>query len=127
MTLEIELLSSITPEEVPQENCFLFEKNIANRHMTLELKAYCILAVKAVLVAQNKELAQDQPKRIRNLVNTKIPSKKKLGITDVEQQIQADKPHCISTEKEHMCYNPKDHHTIECTLSANALTLPWPL
>jgi hypothetical protein len=113
VTLEIERLSSITPEEVPQESCFLLKINFAHRHVTLELKAYWILVVKAALAAQNKELAQDWPKCIHNLVNTKIPSKKKLGITDVKQQIRADKGHCISTEKEHMHYNPEDHHTLE--------------
>ncbi len=81
--------------------------------MTLELKAYWILVVKAALAAQNKELAQDWPNCICNLVNTEIPSKKKLGIPDVKQQIQADKRHCISPEKEHTHYNPEDHHIIE--------------
>ncbi len=76
VTLEIERLSSITPEEVPQESCFLLKINFAEGHMTLELKAYWILATKAVLAAQNKELSQDWPERIRNLVDTKIPSKK---------------------------------------------------
>jgi hypothetical protein len=113
VTPEIELVSSITPKEVPQECHFLLEINFAGGHMILELKVYWILAVKAALATQNKELAQDRPKRICSLVNTKIPSKKKLGITDVKQQIRADKGHCISTEKEHMHYNPEDHHTLE--------------
>ncbi len=125
--LEIEWLSSITPKEVPQESRFLLKINFAHRHVTLELKAYWILAVKAALAAQNKELAQDRPKCIRNLVNTQIPNKKKLGITDVKQQIQANKRHRISTEKESMRYNPEDHHTMERYLSANTLTLPQPL
>ncbi len=60
-----------------------------------------------------RSLAQDWPKHIHNLVNTKILSKKKLGITDVKQTIQGDKHHRISTIKEHMRYNPKNHYTIE--------------
>ncbi len=86
-TLEIEQLSSIAPREVPQESSFLLKINFADKHMTLELKAYWILATKAVLAAKNKELAQDWPKRIQNLVNTKIPNKKKLGITNTSRQM----------------------------------------
>jgi hypothetical protein len=69
---EIEWLSSIAPKEVPQDSRFLLKRNFANGHMTLESKAYWILAIKAALAAQKKELAQDYC--IHNLANTKISS-----------------------------------------------------
>jgi hypothetical protein len=53
-----------------------------------------MLAVDAALKAKALELAQGaRAKRVRRKLNTKIPSRKKLGIVAVEHQIRKDGMH----------------------------------
>jgi hypothetical protein len=79
----------LLPEDVPKASRFLLELNsseLSNFH--LETQKYWTLAVDTTLKAKALESAQRaRTKRVRRKLNTNIPSRKKLGIVDIEQQI----------------------------------------
>ena len=104
---EIETLSNLAPKEVAKESCFLLEINFTDlSRFHIEAQKYWILAVNAARMAQDLALARGaRTKRAKQKVNAKIPSRKKLGIINIKQQIRRDGMHwCITqtgTDPEH--------------------------
>jgi hypothetical protein len=92
---QINVLSDLAPEEVPEASQFLLEINFSELSKShLETQKYWMLAVDAALKAKALELARGaRAKRVRQKLNTKIPSRKKLGIAAVEHQIRIDGMH----------------------------------
>jgi hypothetical protein len=94
---EIEVLLDLAPEEVPKASRFLLEINFPELlNCNLETQKYWTLVVDAALKAKALEFAQARgarAKQVRCKLNTKIPSRKKLGIVAIEQQIQKDGMH----------------------------------
>jgi hypothetical protein len=90
---QINVHSEVAPEEVPEDSRFLLEINffeLSTFH--LDTQTYWTLAMDAALKAKALESAGGaRAKRIRRRLNTKIPSRMKLGITTVEQQIRKDR------------------------------------
>ena len=89
IALELESLAGLAPEDVPAESRFLFEINFHDLNKSnVESKKYWILAINAALTAQQRQLEQGaRAKRTTDKVNRKLPSRTKLGIVAVEQQI----------------------------------------
>ncbi len=105
---EMEPLADLAPEDIPEASRFLLEINfteLSKYHP--DTQKYWILAVNAALAAQNQEWARGaRAKRVRGWVNTKIPSRQKLGMVAIEQQIQKDGMHQPPTSN-----NIAGHHT----------------
>jgi hypothetical protein len=89
IALELESLAGLAPEDVPAESQFLLEINFHDLNKSnVESKKYWILAINAALTAQRRQLEQGaRAKRTTDKVNRKLPSRTKLGIVAVEQQI----------------------------------------
>ena len=63
-------------------------------YSNLETKTYWILAMNTALAAKrSNSILGSRARRARKQVATKIPSRKKLGITEVERQIRSNKWH----------------------------------
>jgi hypothetical protein len=92
---QINVLLDLAPEEVPEASRFLLEINFSKLSKShLKTQKYWMLAVDAALKAKALESAQGaRAKRVRRKLNTKIPSRKKLGIAAVEHQIRKDGMH----------------------------------
>jgi hypothetical protein len=92
---EINILLDLAPKDVPKANQFLLKINFFElSKFHLETQKYWTLAVDAALKAKALESAQGaRAKQVRRKLNTKIPSRKKLGIETIEQQIQKDGMH----------------------------------
>ncbi len=92
---QINVLLDLAPEEVPKASQFLLEINFSELSKShLEIQKYWMLAVDAALKAKALELARGaKEKRVRRKLNTKIPSRKKLGIATPEHQICKDDMH----------------------------------
>jgi hypothetical protein len=91
----INSLSEVSPDKLPESSRFLLEINFSelSKHH-LETQRYWTLAVDAALKANALEQARGaQAKRVRRKLNTKIPSRRKLGIAAVEHQIRQDGMH----------------------------------
>ncbi len=86
---QINVPLDLAPEEVPKAGQFLLEINFSKLSKShLETQKYWMLAVDAALKAKALESAWGaRAKRVRLKLNTKIPSRKKLGIATVEHQI----------------------------------------
>ena len=100
---EIETLSNLAPKDVAKESYFLLEINFTELSgFHIEVQKYWILSVNAACTARKLELARGtrakRAKRARQKVNTKIPSRRKLGIVNIEQQIQRDGMHWSTTQ-----------------------------
>ncbi len=89
---EMELLVDLAPEDVPEASRFLLKINFTElSKYNPETQKYWILAVNAALAAKNQERARGvRAKQVCGWVNTKIPSRQKLGMVAIEQQIQKD-------------------------------------
>ena len=91
----INSLSEVSPEELPESSRFLLEINfleLSKHH--LETQWYWTLAVDVALKANALEQARGaRAKRVWWKLNTKIPSRRKLGIAAVEHQIRQDGMH----------------------------------
>jgi hypothetical protein len=91
----INVLSDLTLEEVPEGSRFLLEiyfSELSKSH--LKTQKYWTLAVDAALKVKSLESARGaRAKQVRPKINTKIPSRKKLGIATVEHQIRKDGMH----------------------------------
>jgi hypothetical protein len=92
---EIESLSSLAPKDVPKASRFLLEINFTElSKFHIETQKYWTLAVTAACTAQELNLARGaRAKQAKNAVNTRIASRKKLGIVAIEQQIRKDRMH----------------------------------
>jgi hypothetical protein len=91
----INSLSDLVPEDLPKSSHFLLEINFSKLSTYhLETQKYWTLAVDAALKANTLEHARGQrAKWVRQKLNTKIPSRKKLGIAIIEHQIHQDGMH----------------------------------
>jgi hypothetical protein len=92
---KINVLSDLAPEEVPEASRFLLEINFSELSKSqLKTQKYWTLAVDAALTAKALELTRGaRTKQVRQKINTKIPSRKKLGIATVVHQIRKDGMH----------------------------------
>jgi hypothetical protein len=84
---EVEALLDLAQEDVPEESSFLLEINYTNLAIFhTETQKYWTLAVWAAIHAKTLEQAQGaRSKQIRQKNNSKIPSRKKMGIVTIEQ------------------------------------------
>ena len=91
----INSLSEVSPEELPESSRFFLEINfleLSKHH--LETQQYWALAVDAALKANALEQAQGaRAKRVWRKLNTKVPSRRKLGLAAVKNQIQQNGMH----------------------------------
>ncbi len=103
---EVEALLDLAPEDVSAESRFLLKINytdLATFH--IETQKYWTLAVRAAIHTKTLEQAQGaRSKQIRWKNNSKIPSRKKMGIVAIEQQFRQDghhkNPHNQETARE---------------------------
>jgi hypothetical protein len=83
---EMEALSDLAPEDVPEANRFLLKikfTELSKCH--IETQKYWTLAVNAPLAAQNRERARGaRAKWVRGQINAKISSRQKLGLVAIE-------------------------------------------
>ncbi len=77
---EMESLSDMAPEDVPEVSRFLLEINFTELSKThIETQKYWTVPVRAALVAQNLEQARGaRAKQICNRTNAKVPCRRKL-------------------------------------------------
>ena len=122
LTKEMEVLADLSPEDVPEASRFLLEINFTElSQLHVETQKYWILAVNAALTAQNRELARGaREKWARGRTNTRIPSRRKLGLVAIEQQIRKDGMHRPPTSND-----PSTHHT-QTTVVPYARKRPHP-
>jgi hypothetical protein len=92
---QLNVLSNLAPEDVPEASQFLLKINFSELSTSnLETQKYWMLAVDGALKAKALESVQGaQAKRVQRKLNTKIPSRMKLGIATIEQQICKDGMH----------------------------------
>jgi hypothetical protein len=92
----MELLDLI-PDEVPETSRFLLKINFTKlTKALLKTQHYWTLAVNVALKAQHLEAKRDTYlKQIQKMVNRKMPSRKKLGVVALEQQIRANGMHTV--------------------------------
>jgi hypothetical protein len=92
---EIKALSDLAPEDVPEASRFLLKIDftvLLKCH--IETQKYLTQAVNAALAAQNRERARGaRAKRVQGQINAKIPSRQKIGLVAIEQQIWKDGMH----------------------------------
>jgi hypothetical protein len=124
IALELELLAGVAPENIPAESRFLLEINFNDLNKSnMESQKYWILAIQAALTAQQCQLAQGaRAKRIKDKVNRKLPSRTKLGIVAVEQQIRLDQRHYLQSQEEHTRFQESNQSSISGYLTKNAHT-----
>ncbi len=107
---QISVLSDLALEEVPKASQFLLEiyfSELSKSH--LETQKYWMLVVDAALKAKALESARGaRAKWVRRKLNTKIPSRKKLGIATVEHQICKDGMHRAAVQMDGV-------HAIDCS------------
>jgi hypothetical protein len=87
---EVEALLDLALEDIPAESRFLLKINYTNlATFHAETQKYWTLAVRAAIHAKTLEQAQGAcSKQIRRKNNSKIPSRKKMGIVVIKQQIR---------------------------------------
>jgi hypothetical protein len=114
ITVELEMLAGLAPEDVPAESRFLLEINFNDLNKSnVEVQQYWILAIQAALNAQRRQLARGaRAKRIKDKVNKKLPSRTKLGIVAVEQQIRSDQRHFLHRQEEHTRFQEHNQSSI---------------
>ena len=85
ITIELESLAGLAPEDVPAESRFLLEINFSDlNNSNVETQQYWILAINAALTEQRLQRARGaRSKRILDKVNRKLPSRTKMGIVAV--------------------------------------------
>ncbi len=89
---KMEALSDLAPEDIPEASRFLLKINFTELSKChIETQKYWTLAVNAALAAQNREQARGaRAKRVWGRINAKRPSRQKLGLVAIEQQIRKD-------------------------------------
>jgi hypothetical protein len=92
---QLNVLSNLAPEDVPEASRFLLEINFSRLStLHLETQKYWTLAVDADLKAKELESARGaRAKWVRWKLNTKFPCRTKLGIATIEQRICKDSMH----------------------------------
>jgi hypothetical protein len=96
---DIAALSDISSKDIPDNCQFLLEFNFTELTAAhLETQRHWTLAMDAAIAARHQERQRGaRTKHIRHKLNRKIPSHKKLGITEVERQIRHNGMHCPPT------------------------------
>ena len=99
---QINALSEVAPEEVPEDSRFPLKINFSKLSKShIETQTYWTIAMDAAIKAKAIESARGaRTKQIRHRLNTKIPSRTKLGITTVKQQIRKDRMHMATSQSE---------------------------
>jgi hypothetical protein len=88
----------------------------------MESQQYWILAINAALTTQRHQLEKGaRAKRTTDKVNRKLPSRTKLGIVAVEQQIRLDQRHLLPRQEEHTCFQESNLSSIN-----GFFTKKWP-
>jgi hypothetical protein len=92
---DIAALSNISPEDIPDNCWFLLEFTFTELTAAhLETQRYWTLTMDSAIAARHQERQRGaQTKCIWRKLNRKIPSRKKLGITEVERQIRHNGMH----------------------------------
>ena len=119
----INSLSEVSPEKLPESSRFLLEINFLElfKHH-LETQQYWALAVDAALKANALEQAQGaRAKRVWRKLNTKVPSRRKLGIAAVENQIRQNGMHQAGSSS-----NPLDIDHLQSSLAMFIRRRPHP-
>ncbi len=107
---KIDELADAAPESIPPEKRFLLDINFLASSSNLEVKSYWILAMNAALAAKkHNDTLELRAKKARKQTSSMIPSRKKLGITEVERQIRVDKQHLPDQDQGSL---DKDHPTL---------------
>ncbi len=121
---EISELSELSPDKVPEGSRYLLEVNfteLASSHP--KTQCYWALAVNAALTAKQLDNRRSaRSKRIHNKINRKLPSRKKLVIVAVKQQIRSNGMHQAP------CSNLSEggHQRHQTTLSSLIVKCPHP-
>ncbi len=77
------------------------------------MQQYWILAINAALTAQQRQWARGaRAKRTIDKVNRKLPSRTKMGIVAVEQQIRSDQHHFLPRQEEHTRFQDSNQSSI---------------
>jgi hypothetical protein len=89
-------LSGISLEDIPDNCRFLLKFNFTKLTAThIEMRRYRTLTMDVAIAARYQEQQRGaRTKCIQCNLNRKIPSHKKLGITEVEHQIRHNGMHC---------------------------------
>jgi hypothetical protein len=97
---QLNFLLDLAPEEVPKASQFLLEITFSELSKSnLETQMYRTLAVDTALKAKALDSARGaRAKWVRQKLNTKIPSRKKLGIATIEHQICKDGMHRVAVQ-----------------------------
>ncbi len=92
---QLNVLSGLASEDDPKASRLLLKINFSELSTSnLETQKYWTLAVDAAPKAKALESAQGaRAKQVRRKLNTKVPSRTKLGIATIEQQICKDGMH----------------------------------
>jgi hypothetical protein len=124
---EIESLSSLAPKDVPKVSRFLLKINFTElSKFHIETQKYWTLAVNAARTAQELNSVRGTwAKRAKQVANTRIASRKKLGIVAIEQQIRKDRMHQGASQnntppEQHLqslinCFTTKQPHPASIT------------
>jgi hypothetical protein len=120
----VEALLDLAPEDVPVESRFLLKINYTNlATFHTETQKYWTLAVRAAIHAKTLQQARGaRSKQVRRKNNSKIPSRKKIGIVAIEQQIRQDGRHKNPCNKE----PAKEKDSNQSTLDKFILKRPHP-
>ncbi len=114
----------LSPNKVPEGSRFLLEVNfteLTSAH--LETQRYWTMAVNGALTASQLESKQGaSSKRTHYKINRKLPSRKKLGILAVEQQIRSNRMHQAPSPTLSDC----SHQRHQTTLRSLIIKCPHP-
>jgi hypothetical protein len=115
IVLELESLAGLAPEDVPANSRFILEINFSDLiKSSLEPQKYWILTIHAALTAQRCQLAWGaRARRIVDKINRKLPSRTKMGIVAVEQQIRSDQRHLLPSQEEHTRFQDSNQSLID--------------
>jgi hypothetical protein len=98
---EVKVLLDLAPEDIPEESRFLFKINYTNLAIFhIETQKYWTLAVWAIHAKTLEQARGTCSKQIKQKNNSKIPSRKKMGIVAIKQQIRQDGHHKNPCNKE---------------------------
>ncbi len=94
ITRQIDELADATSESIPPKSRFLLDISFPTSYTDLKTKTYWVIAMEAALAAKgNNGALGSRGKKSLQRAMSKTPSRKKLGITEVERQIRADSRH----------------------------------
>ena len=121
ISLELESLAGLAPGDVPANSQFLLGINFSDLiKSSLESQKYWILAINTALTAQRRQLARGaRAKTIIDKINRKLPSRTKMGIVAVEQQIRSDQHHFLPRQEEHTRYHDSNQSSMDGFFSKN--------